>query len=102
MAPYTPFRNGSLIGSVTLGTKIGSGELHQIAPYSRFLYHGKLMVSSITGSPFASKGEKKILTDIDLKYYGGPTRGAFWFERMKEDHKEAILKGAQEIANRGV
>jgi hypothetical protein len=101
MAPYTPFQSGTLTRAATLGTKIGSGEIHQNTPGSRYLYYGKLMVSSITGSAYATKGEKKILTDVDLKYNGAPKRGAFWFERMKADHKDDILKGAQEIANRG-
>lgn len=103
MKPYTPFRGGVLEKSATLGTKIGSGEIHQIAPYARYLYYGKLMVSSITGSAWARQGEKKVLTDTDLQYdqSAHPQAGKMWFARMKENHKQEILKGAQEIANRG-
>ena len=46
MAPYTPFLTGVLEKSATLGTKVGKGEIHQIAPYARYQYYGKLMVSS--------------------------------------------------------
>jgi hypothetical protein len=99
MAPYTPRQNNILIDSATLGTKIGSGEVNQNTPYSRYHYYGKLMVSSITGSAWASKGEKKVLTDIDLKYNGAPMRGPYWFERMKADKKDQILSGAQKVAN---
>lgn len=100
MAPYTPFRAGILEKSVTLGTKIGSGEVNQIAPYARFQYYGKVMVSSITGSPWASMGEKKILTDKDLQYDTSrhPLAGKMWFERMKADKKEQILEGARKLA----
>jgi hypothetical protein len=98
MAPYTPRQNNILIDSATLGTRIGSGEVNQITPYARYQYHGKLMVSSITGSAWASRGEKKVLTDIDLKYNGAPMRGPFWFERMKADKKEDILNGARKLA----
>lgn len=100
MAPYTPFRAGMLERSATLGTKIGSGEINQIAPYARFQYYGKVMVSAITGSPWASKGEKKILTDKDLQYNSSrhPLAGKMWFERMKADHKEEILEGARKVA----
>lgn len=100
MAPYTPARNGILEKSATLGTKIGSGEINQITPYARFQYYGKVMVSSITGSPWASRGEKKILTDRDLQYDTSkhPLAGKMWFERMKADKKEDILKGAREVA----
>lgn len=100
MAPYTPYRQGILEKSATLGTKIGSGEINQISPYARFQYYGKVMVSSITGSPWASKGEKKILTDRDLQYDTSihPLAGKMWFERMKADKKDQILEGARKVA----
>ena len=100
MAPYTPMRNGFLMRSATLGTKIGSGEINQIAPYARYQYYGKLMVSSITGSAWARYGEKKVLTDKDLVHDKSrhPQAGPFWFERMKADHKEEILEGARKVA----
>ena len=102
MAPYTPFLTGMLEKSAILGTKIGEGEIHQIAPYAKYQYYGKLMVSSKTGSPW-SKGEKKILTERDLNYTKAmhPLAGPFWFERMKTDHLNKILQGAQEYAERG-
>lgn len=100
MAPYTPARDGFLERSATLGTKIGSGEINQIAPYARFQYYGKVMVSAITGSPWASRGEKKILTDKDLQYDTSrhPLAGKMWFERMKADKKDEILEGARKVA----
>ena len=66
MAPETPRRTGVLIKSATLGTRIGSGEIQQIAPYAR-------------------------------KQYYEHKEKSMWFERMKNRHKEAILKGAQKI-----
>ena len=100
MAPYTPRKSGLLEKAATLGTKIGSGEINQISPYARFQYYGKVMVSSITGSPWASKGEKKILTDRDLQYDTSihPLAGKMWFERMKADKKDEILEGARKVA----
>ena len=68
MVPYTPMLNGILMKSDVLGTKIGSGEIVYQNPYARYQYYGKLMVSSITGSAYATKGEKKVLTDVDLIY----------------------------------
>ena len=102
MDKYTPMLSGMLVKSATLGTKIGEGEIHQIAPYAKYQYYGKLMVSSLTGSAW-SKGEKKVLTDINLNYTKAvhPLAGPFWFERMKRDHLDAILKGAQKYAERG-
>lgn len=99
MKPYTPMLMGVLEKSATLGTKIGSGKIQQIAPYARYQYYGKLMVSSVTGSSYASKGEKKVLTDKDLVHQKSkhPQAGSFWFERMKADHKAKILASARKI-----
>ena len=66
MAPETPRLSGVLIKSATLGTVIGSGEIHQISPYARRQYY--------------EHKEKNM-----------------WFERMKNRHKDSILKGAQKI-----
>lgn len=100
MAPYTPYRAGILEKSSTLGTKIGSGEVNQVAPYARFQYYGKVMVSSITGSPWARQGESKVLTDRDLVCDKSrhPMAGPYWFERMKADKKDEVLRGARKVA----
>lgn len=66
MAELTPRDTGVLIKSATLGTAIGSGEIHQIAPYARRQYY-----------------EHK--------------SNSYWFERMKNRHKDAILRGAKRI-----
>jgi len=108
MKPYTPMLSGLLVKSATAGTVIGSGEIHQNTPYARYLYYGKVYGPNI---PIFEDGKvvgfysppKKHPTGKDLKYNKSvnPNAGAFWFERMKSDHKDKILKGAQEIANRG-
>jgi hypothetical protein len=100
MDPYTPMLSGELVKSATLGTRIGTGEIQQIAPYARYQYYGMLMVSSITGSSYAIYGEDKVLTNTDLQYNTSkhPQAGPYWFERMKADKKEQILRGAQKVA----
>ena len=100
MKPYTPMLNGALMKSVTLGAVVGTGRLEYLSPYARYQYYGRLMVSSITGSPVARQGEKKVLTTTELKYNYSrhPQAGPFWFERMKADHAEKILAGAARIA----
>jgi hypothetical protein len=99
MDPYTPRITGDLIKSVTRGSEIGSGELEYASPSARYHYYGKLMVSSVTGSAYATHGEKKVLTDKDLEYSktSNPMAGPYWFERMKADHKDDILNGARKI-----
>ena len=100
MAPYTPMLSGVLEKSPILSTVIGSGNVEQNVPHGRFQYYGKLMVSSVTGSAWARSGESKVLTDTDLVYNTSrhPLAGKMWFERMKADKKEEILKGARKIA----
>lgn len=97
MRPYTPALNEVLAQSPALGSEIGSGCIYYFNPYARYQYYGKLMVSSITGSAYASMGESKVLTNIDLvhnKTAKHPLAGPFWFERMKAEKGAQILKGA--------
>ena len=91
-APYTPFDTGQLTRSATLGTVIGSGEVSYNAPYARYLYYGKVMVSPTTGSAWAKRGERKVLTAKLIKYNGAPRRGARWLDRMKQIHGKSLLR----------
>lgn len=102
MVRYTPMRNGMLMKSTALGTVIGSGEIRYNSPYARYQYYGKLMVSSVTGSAYAKRGESKVLTERDLAYNTArhPLAQRLWFETMKHNHKEQILRGAAAIARR--
>lgn len=99
MIPYTPMLSGQMMQSATRGTVIGSGEIKYNSPYARYQYYGKLMISSVTGSSYARKGESKVLTGKDLRYNKSkhPRAGKLWFERMKADRKEQILKGAERL-----
>lgn len=100
MIPYTPMRNGIMMKSPVLGTKIGSGNIVYQSPYARYQYYGKMMVSRITGSPWARQGESKILTEKDLTYdiARHPKAQRMWFEAMKADKKEQILRGTARIS----
>lgn len=103
MVPYTPMKNGILMKEAVLGTKIGSGCIYYTSPYARYQYYGKLMVSSVTGSAYARSGESKVLTNKDLNYSTArhPQAQKMWFETMKTNHKEQILRGAAAITKRG-
>lgn len=74
MNPYTPFRQGMLIGAASNGTNIGSGKIIQQTPYAKRWYYEP------------------------ANFSGAPMRGNKWFERMKQSHKQSILKGAAAIA----
>lgn len=69
--PYTPRREGILISSGTMHTKLGSGNVIQSAPYARRLYYNP-----------------------QYNFSEAPRRGAYWFERMKADQKDDILRTA--------
>ena len=100
MAKYTPAKNLILSKAAVLGTKIGSGKIVITSPYGRYQYYGKLMVSGVSGLAWAKQGEKKILTNKDLQYSTSrhPQAQRLWFEVMKKQDGEAILRGAARIA----
>lgn len=66
--PKVPMRTGMLRMSGKLGTVIGSGELVYVAPYARKMYY---------------------------THHSTDGRGRLWFERMKNEHKTAILAGVK-------
>lgn len=72
--PYAPKVTGNLIESGIRGTVIGSGEVVYNAPYAAKQYY----------------------ETANSRSYD-PMRGAHWFERMKADHKDDILSGAQKV-----
>ena len=95
--PYTPFRDGTLIRSGITTSDVDRGTIEWHTPYAQYLYYGKLMVSPTTGSAWAKRGEKKVLTDKDLHYNEEPMRGAFWFERMKNDRIDDIINDVKGV-----
>ncbi len=102
MSDYMPRRQaGELEHMMIMSTVIGSGQIDTPGPYAHYLYEGILYVSPTTGSAWAKENEIKIPTDRLLTYAGAPMRGKKWFERMKADHKDDILKAAQAHVDRG-
>lgn len=71
-APLIPFRTGTLTRSGTIGTVIGSGNVHYSAPYARFQYY-----QTARSRAYDSR------------------RGSKWFERMKTAHKADIRRAAE-------
>lgn len=102
MAKYTPMQNGMLQHNAKTSIRIGSGKITYNSPYARYQYYGKLMVSGVTGSAWARYGESKVLTGTDLNYSKkkNPLAQKLWFETMKTNHKEQILRGAKAISRR--
>lgn len=82
--PYVPYDNGGLIKSGISGTVMGSGEINYTAPYARQQYYTN-----------AGRG-KQGLTKRNSHNYKC-LRGKLWFERMKADHKDEILRGLEKF-----
>ena len=106
--PYVPFDEGDLAGSANTATEIGSGEVVYDTPYARYLYYGEVYGPNI---PITENGiitgywspKEKFPTGEKLEYSTekNPQAGSHWFERAMEDHKDDILKEAQNAANSG-
>lgn len=73
--PYIPKISANLIGSGIRGTKVGSGAVIYNAKYARKTYYSKRPVGRSNGAQ----------------------RGSKWFERMKIDKKEQILREVAKI-----
>lgn len=68
--------------------------------YARFQAGGKVMVGVYSHSPWAKRGERKVVTSRNLTYQGGALRGAHPFERMKADKRDSILFEVAKYARR--
>lgn len=78
--PYVPFLTGFLaVQSPILGTIVGSGLVVYKAPYAKPNYYRN-----------SGKGKEGTAR--------GGLRGRHWFDRMKADHGQEIIRKAAEIA----
>lgn len=69
-------------------------------PYARFQWGGLVMVDPETGSPWARKGVKKVLTDRPLTY-GDPNATDHWTDEAWARDGDAILRKVAEILEGG-
>ena len=103
MVPYMPHRDGNFVNVTRLQSAAlaGSGKVVAAAPpMGRFLYEGKVMVDPVTGSPWARKGAKKVVTERPLTYIN-PKPTPHWFDTAKDAHGIAWVKGVKQIAGGG-
>lgn len=70
-----PKDTGALIQSGIINTRVGSGQVIWRTPYARRLYYHP-----------------------EYNFNQSPERGAYWFDRMKAQHKKQILSGAAKLA----
>lgn len=84
--PFVP----ALTLSLANRTKVEGNTIVYPDPYARYLYYGKLMVDPDTGSPWASEGATKVLTDRNLVFNQTvhPQAQSHWFEASKAQNLE--------------
>ena len=97
MQPYVPARNMVLSRNVRTYVEGDHGVVHYLSPYARFQYEGFLMVSRLTGSPWAAKGESKVVTGIRLNHSGArhPLATSEWDKAMKTARLDDYLHAVQ-------
>lgn len=103
MVPYMPHRDGIFVNLTRMRSAAlqGTGKVVAgVPPQGRFLYEGKVMVDPVTGSPWARKGAKKVVTERPLTY-SNPKATPHWFDTAKEAHGKAWVKGVKRIAGGG-
>lgn len=91
--PFVPM----LTGSLDMRSRAIDNVIVYPGPYARYLYYGKLMVDPDTGSPWASKGATKVLTDRNLVFTqaaGHRQAQSHWFEASKAQNLEKWVKVA--------
>lgn len=93
--PFMPNQTGNLIQRSY--TEKNGARVVFPGPYARFQYFGKVMVDPVTGSPWARKDAKKVLTERPLKY-SQPQATDHWFEEAKKRHGDSWIEGAKKIA----
>ena len=105
--PYVPFATGTLANSAYTASKIGEGEIVYDTPYAHYQYVGEVYGPNIpvfeddSGIPTRYfSPPKKYPTGRQLQYNTStnPQAGSYWFERMKADHTEDILREAKAVA----
>lgn len=97
---YVSRKSGVQEKSIPTASKYGSGKVLINVPYARFQAEGKVMIGVKSHSPWARRGEKKVVTNRDLTYHSERLRGKHPFERMKADKKQRILNETASYARR--
>lgn len=103
MVLYMPHRDGTFVNLTRMRSAALQGTGKVVAgapPQGRFLYEGKVMVDPVTGSPWARKGAKKVVTERPLTY-SNPKATPHWFDTAKDAHGKSWVKGVKRIAGGG-
>lgn len=102
MEPFMPRRDGTFINRVKAksASVAGTGQVYAaVGPEGRFLYEGKVMIGEKSRSPWAKKGERKVVTGRDLTYSGGGQ--AHWFDKAKSVDGDSWVNLVKKTAGGG-
>lgn len=93
--PFVPARTEALAMNVQ---RHGHAIVYA-SPYARFQYYVKVMIDPATGSTFAPKGVRKVLTERDLKYSKAVHKHAqsHWFEASRAVNEGHWREGVRKI-----
>lgn len=115
MVPFMAMISGNFVditGAASAAIQ-GTGKTYAAyGPAGRFLYQGKVMVSPVTGSTWAKKGEKKVMVsqysgktkareDIQYTKTAHPKAQAKWFDAAKKADGKTWIKQAKKTAGGG-
>ncbi len=103
MDPYVPALNMALAQNVRTYVEDGHGIVHYLSPYARFQHEGYLMVSRITGSPWARQGESKVQTGRKLVHNKSrhPMATSEWEKAMKAARMDDLTAAVQRYVKGG-
>lgn len=103
MDPYVPALNLVLAQNVRTYVEDGHGVVHYLSPYARYQHEGYLMVSRITGSPWARQGESKVQTGRKLVQNKSrhPMATSEWEKAMKAARMADLTAAVQRYVKGG-
>ena len=103
MDPYVPALNNELAQNVRTYVEDETGIVHYTSPYAHYQHEGYLMVSRITGSPWAKKGESKVMTEKRLEHNKSKHLLATseWEKAMKAAHMDDFTSAVQRYVKGG-
>lgn len=107
MQEFTPFQSGILEAAPII---VEPGHIVQDTPYARYQYYGELYVDPKTQKGafykesygfWSRPNVNKVPSGKPLHYNtkAHPKAGPKWFERMKVEYKDDIIRQAQRVAN---
>lgn len=103
MDPYVPALNLVLAQNVRTYVEGEHGVVHYLSPHAKFQHAGFVMVSRITGSPWARSGESKVVTGRKLVHNKSrhPLATSEWEKAMKAARMSDLTAAVQRYVKGG-